>query len=147
MPPVSALTIDHSPPPAPRLLQVQALRDDPRYAKLHELVSIFSHQSLGECVSAPRATPAFLSHCTCDCADAYLAFYAAHSGYVESLGMDHAQGTETMRLLTLCSLAAASPVLSYDAVAKALQVGVLEREREEGACVQGARGARDKTFC
>lgn len=55
-------------------------------------------------------------------ADAYLAFHAAQSGYVESLGMDHEQGTETMRLLTLCSLAAASPVLSYDDVAKALQV-------------------------
>jgi len=32
--------------------------------------------------------------------------------------MDHAQGTETMRLLTLCSLAAASPVLGYDVDSK-----------------------------
>jgi hypothetical protein len=55
-------------------------------------------------------------------ADAYFAFHKANSSYMASLGIDHEKGTETMRLLSLCSLAAATPVLSYEAVAKALQV-------------------------
>ena len=59
----------------------------------------------------------------------------------------YSQGTETMRLLTLCSLAAASPVLSYDAVAKALQVRGCAFVRLFFAVRVFFVGARDKTLC
>lgn len=73
----------------------------PDLARLHQLVDIFSHKTL----------------------DAYLAYEAAQGQYLKELGVDQAASMETMRLLTLCTLAASAETLSYDAVAQALKVG------------------------
>lgn len=82
-------------------MQVRALAGDARYAKLHELLTIFATQGLPE----------------------YQAFHAANGPLVASLGVDHEASVRAMRLLTLTSLAAASKgPLSYDAVAAAISV-------------------------
>jgi len=81
-------------------VQVRALAGDARYGKLHELLTIFASQGLEE----------------------YAAFHAANGPFVASLGVDHEASTRTMRLLTLCSLAASKSTLSYDAIAAAIQV-------------------------
>ena len=82
--------------------QVCALGKDPQHARLYELVDIFSHATL----------------------EAYVAYHAKNSAYLAELGIDHASSMETMRLLTLCSLASASHQLSYASIAEALQVRV-----------------------
>lgn len=83
------------------LLQVRALKDDARYAKLHELLTVFATQGLPE----------------------YQAFHAANGPLVASLGVDHEASLRAMRLLTLTSLAAAAKgPLAYDAVAAAISV-------------------------
>lgn len=88
----------------PPALQVRALKDDARYAKLHELLTIFATQGLPE----------------------YAAFHAANGPLVASLGVDHEASLRAMRLLTLTSLAAgAKGPLSYDAVAAAISVSQL----------------------
>ena len=79
-----------------------ALGKDPQHARLYELVDIFSHATL----------------------EAYVAYHAKNSAYLAELGIDHASSMETMRLLTLCSLASASHQLSYASIAEALQVRV-----------------------
>ncbi len=42
--------------------------------------------------------------------------------YLAEQGIDHAKSVETMRLLTLCSLAVKEKELSYEAITAALQV-------------------------
>lgn len=89
------------------LAVVRALKDDARYAKLHELLTIFATQGLPE----------------------YAAFHAANGPLVASLGVDHEASLRAMRLLTLTSLAAgAKGPLSYDAVAAAISVPVADVE-------------------
>jgi hypothetical protein len=79
---------------------VRALQKDPVDARLFELVDIFSHGSL----------------------DAYTSYYSRNDAYLKELGVDHEKSVETMRLLTLCSLASANHVASYESIASALQV-------------------------
>lgn len=74
-----------------------------------ELVEIFAHGELS----------------------AYVAFHAAHGAYLGELGVEHEQSLESMRLLSLCSLAAANNVVPYEAIAAALQVSL------RGVCVWG----------
>ena len=94
----------HLPPYPPRLsAQVRALEKDPVDARLFELVDIFSHGSL----------------------DAYTSYYSRNNAYLKELGVDHEKSVETMRLLTLCSLASANHVASYDVIESALQVSAL----------------------
>lgn len=88
------------PPSPPSALQVRDMSTDPELSKLHQLVDIFSHKTL----------------------EAYLAFQASHGAYLAELGVDGAASEETMRLLTLCTLAGAADTLTYDAVAAALKV-------------------------
>lgn len=86
---------------SPRSLQVRALASDPKYAKLHELLLIFSSGGLEQ----------------------YEAFYASNASFVASLGVDHNASLRTIRLLSLCSLAAAKgPVIPYAEVAAAIKV-------------------------
>ena len=82
---------------------MRALEKDPQDARLFELVDIFSHSSL----------------------DAYIAYHGRNSAYLAELGVSHDKSVETMRLLTLCSLASAHHVASYDAISAALQVRCL----------------------
>lgn len=103
----------------PHLTAVRALKGDARYAKLHELLTIFASGDL----------------------EAYLAFHAANGAWVASQGVDHEASTETMRLLTLCTLAAGKPTLPFAAVAAALKV---EASEVEGWVVRGiTRGLLD----
>ena len=83
-------------------MQVRALATDAKYAKLHELLTIFASRGL----------------------DDYQAFCAANTDFVSATGIDHEASLRSMRLLTLCSLAAAKPTLTYDAIASALSVSV-----------------------
>lgn len=76
---------------------------DAELGRLHALVDIFAHKSL----------------------DAFLAFADANGAYLAELGVDIKSATETMRLLTLCTLAAGADTLSYATVAAALQVSRL----------------------
>lgn len=89
-----------------RLAAVRALAKDAEHGRLYELVDIFAHATLS----------------------AYLAYHARNAQYLAELGVDHERSVETMRLLTLCSLAAADHVVAYDAIATALQVRVDEVE-------------------
>jgi hypothetical protein len=81
-------------------VQIQALSADPKYAQLHELLSIFATKDL----------------------DAYTSFYGVNARVVESMGIAHDASVETMRLLTLCSLASAKPALPYETVAATIKV-------------------------
>ena len=80
--------------------QVRALAADPKYALLHELLTIFACRGL----------------------DDYCAFSAANTEFIASIGVDHEASLRTMRLLTLCSLASGKTSLSYDAIVTALSV-------------------------
>ena len=89
----------------PRLLfplQVRALGKDAKHARLYELVDIFAHATLG----------------------AYLEYHGKNGAYLADLGIDHERSMETMRLLTLCTLASGNHKQTYDAIAAALQVRV-----------------------
>lgn len=113
-------------PPTPLLLlQVRHLASDAANAALYELVNIFATKDL----------------------EAYTTFVAAHRDYVASLGLDAAASHRTMRMLTLCSLAATKPVLPYDAIAAALQVraGVALREGGGMHAVWVLHGCTDGT--
>ena len=79
---------------------MRALGKDATYSRLCELVDIFSHATLG----------------------AYVDYHSKNSAYLEELGVDHGRSMETMRLLSLCTLASASHILAYPAIAEALQV-------------------------
>lgn len=83
------------------------MANHPELSRLHQLVDIFSHKTL----------------------DAYLAFEQAQGQYLKELGVDQAASMETMRLLTLCTLAASAETLSYDAVAQALKVSPANQAR------------------
>ena len=89
----------YTPPPPP---QVRALEKDAELGGLYKLVDIFAHATL----------------------QGYLEYNAANGPYLAALGVNHERSVETMRLLTLCSLASANHVLAYDAIAVALQVSV-----------------------
>jgi hypothetical protein len=101
-------------------MQVRALAGDARYGKLHELLTIFASQGLEE----------------------YAAFHAANAPFVASLGVDHEASTRTMRLLTLCSLAASKSTLSYDAIAAAIQVRAQASATGWAGCFGGCLSAR-----
>lgn len=79
---------------------MRALSTDAELGRLYSLVDIFAHATLA----------------------AYLEFHAAHGAFLAGLGVDHERSVETMRLLTICSLASANHVVAYDAIAAALQV-------------------------
>jgi hypothetical protein len=81
---------------------VRALGKDAKHARLYELVDIFAHATLG----------------------AYLEYHGKNSAYLADLGIDHERSMETMRLLTLCTLASGNHKQTYDAIAAALQVRV-----------------------
>jgi len=83
--------------------QVCALSKDPSYKLLYDLVDIFSHSTL----------------------QSYIAYHEKNSAYLKELGVDHDRSMETMRLLTLCSLASATHQVPYDAIREALLVSVL----------------------
>ena len=102
--------------PLPRA-QVRALAADPKYAKLHELLTIFACRGL----------------------DDYVAFSAANADFVASIGVDHESSLRTMRLLTLCSLASGKSTLTYEAIATAL--AVREKRRAGRRRRRGRRGA------
>ncbi len=53
---------------------------------------------------------------------AWLSGAPTNGAYLSSVGLDAGAAAETMRLLTLCSLAGRDRTLSYDAIAAALQV-------------------------
>ena len=89
---------------------MRALAADPKYAKLHELLTIFACRGL----------------------DDYRAFSAANADFVASIGVDHEASLRTMRLLTLCSLASGKTSLGYDAIAAALAVSSRRRGRGGG---------------
>ena len=80
--------------------QVRALSKDPEYARLYDLVDIFAHSTL----------------------QAYIDYHGKNSSYLKDLGVDNDRSVETMRLLTLCSLASASTQVTYDAIREALNV-------------------------
>ena len=79
---------------------MRALSSDAKHARLYELVDIFAHATLG----------------------AYVAYQEKNSAYLSELGIDHERSMETMRLLTLCTLASANHHVTYDAIAEALKV-------------------------
>ena len=85
---------------------MRALGKDAKHARLYELVDIFAHATLG----------------------AYLEYHGKNSAYLADLGIDHERSMETMRLLTLCTLASGNHKQTYDAIAAALQVCVWGEE-------------------
>jgi len=85
---------------------IKQLEKDAKYARLHQLLSIFVSESL----------------------DSFKAFTTANSGYLQQLGLDEAQCTHKMKLLSLATLAAANSEISYASIAKALQIKESEVE-------------------
>ena len=83
---------------------VQQLRDHAEHSRLFALLNIFATQKL----------------------DAYVAYRAANAQYMDGLGIDHESSLETIRLFSLCSLAAESQdgSISYAEIAATLQVRV-----------------------
>jgi len=89
------------------LKAVRALEGDAATARLYALVRIFARGRLGD----------------------YKEFVAANAGYVESLGLEHATCLETIRLLSLSSLAAEhSEAVPYAAIAATLDIDVADVE-------------------
>jgi hypothetical protein len=86
---------------------------DAELKRLQELVDIFSHKTL----------------------DAYLAYQGGNAAYLAELGVDNASSTDTMRLLTLCTLAAGADMLTYAAVASSLQVRALAPAPSHPLCL------------
>ncbi|KAJ1484560.1 hypothetical protein T484DRAFT_1796769 [Baffinella frigidus] len=79
---------------------VAALQKDSTDAKAYELLKLFAGENL----------------------DAFNKFYAANTAYVNGLGLKKEDCLVKMRLLTLCSLAAAKKEIGYAEIAKALEV-------------------------
>lgn len=79
---------------------IKQLEKDVKHARLHKLLSIFVSESL----------------------DSFKAFTTANAGYLQQLGLDEAQCTHKMKLLSLATLAAANPEIPYSSIAKALQI-------------------------
>lgn len=81
---------------------VKQLRDHAEHSRLFSLLNIFATQKL----------------------EAYVAYRAANAEYMASLGIDHESSLETIRLFSLCSLAAESTdgSISYAEIAATLQV-------------------------
>ena len=84
-------------------VQVDSLRHDSELQFLHELLTIFATGRLDE----------------------YLSFQARHGAEMEAIGIDNESSLETMRLLTLASLATDRDTVHYDEIAAALQVRVV----------------------
>lgn len=80
--------------------QVRHLATDAGSAALYELVNIFATKDL----------------------EAFNTFVAGHAAFVASVGLDADASRRTMRMLTLCSMASTKSVLTYEAIAAALQV-------------------------
>lgn len=93
----------------PRLQAVKSLATHPQHARLYELVDIFAHRDLS----------AFT---------AWSSKSAENAAYLTEQGIDVPKSIETMRLLTLCSLAAKEKTLSYDAISAGLQCPAAEVE-------------------
>lgn len=88
---------------------VQALQGDAEHGKLYRLLSIFATEKLG----------------------AYMTYRAENAAYMDGLGIDHEASLETIRLFSLCSLAAESAdgSIAYSTIAETLQIE--EDEAEE----------------
>lgn len=84
------------------LAAVAALKGDATYGRLHELLSIFAVGTLSE----------------------YRAFSAGNMDYLKELGIDHEESLETIRLLSLCSLASAHDAVPFAAIASTLEVSL-----------------------
>ncbi|RYE82728.1 MAG: hypothetical protein EOO65_05075, partial [Methanosarcinales archaeon] len=82
------------------MLQIRALKNDTRYANLYELVTIFASGDIKD----------------------YVTFYEKNKAYVDHIGVNHVESLETMRLLTLCSMAAAKSQRTLAELAEGLQV-------------------------
>ena len=89
---------------------MRALQSDAEGALLYELLTIFSGGSLAD----------------------YLAFRAKNEAFLAGLHLDNKRSSDTMRLLTLASLAAKDHVIPYDAVAAELKVRFVFRGRGGG---------------
>ena len=81
---------------------VQSLQGDAEHGRLFRLLNIFATEKVA----------------------AYVAYRAENSEYMDSLGVDHEASLETIRLFSLCSLAAASAdgSIDYATIASTLQV-------------------------
>jgi len=91
------------------LLEVPAIKQlekDPKHGRLYQLLTIF--------VSEPL--------------EAFKSFTTGNPGYLQQLGLDEAQCTHKMKLLSLATLGAANPEVSYATIAKALQINEDEVE-------------------
>lgn len=88
----------------PALDAAQALKDDPEYAPVHTLLDIFASRQVAD----------------------FRAFADEQGGLLEKLGVDVEASVATIRLLSLCSIAAVAPsnTLEYDALATQLEVDV-----------------------
>lgn len=91
------------------LAAVRQLEGHAEHGRLFELLHIFAVQKL----------------------DAYLAYEAANRDYLTGLGIDHEASLETIRLLSLCSLAAESEdgSIEYSTIASTLQIEADEAEQ------------------
>lgn len=81
---------------------VRQLRDSADHGRLFRLLNIFATEKV----------------------DAYMAYRADNAEYMDSLGLDHEASLETIRLFSLCSLAAESAdgSIDYPTIAATLQV-------------------------
>jgi translation initiation factor 3 subunit M len=82
------------------VVAIKQLEKDAKHARLHQLLSIYVSESL----------------------DSFKAFTTTNAGYLQQLGLDEGQCTHKMKLLSLATLAAANPEISYASIAKALQI-------------------------
>lgn len=79
---------------------VAQLKDDPKYAGVHQLLHIFSVEKLEE----------------------YMAFHEKHAVTLAENKIDHDSCVSSMRLLSLCSLATEHEEIPYQVVAETLKV-------------------------
>eukprot|EP00286_Rhodomonas_abbreviata_P022036 CAMPEP_0181310816 /NCGR_PEP_ID=MMETSP1101-20121128/12792_1 /TAXON_ID=46948 /ORGANISM="Rhodomonas abbreviata, Strain Caron Lab Isolate" /LENGTH=410 /DNA_ID=CAMNT_0023417479 /DNA_START=18 /DNA_END=1250 /DNA_ORIENTATION=+ len=86
---------------------VQALKNDSKDGKLHELLTLFASKDLGD----------------------FNTFYSANSAYVDSLGLKKEDCVLKMRLLSLCTLASAKREIKYAEIASCLEVKEEEVEQ------------------
>lgn len=89
-----------------RMKAVQRLAADAKYAKLFALLEIFTRDRL----------------------DAYRAFAKANADFIAEVGLDAKECEETMRLLSICSLAVDDEAVTYDAIMETLEVSEDEVE-------------------